>query len=286
MKLFILVRATIPWKELTYKTYQTKSGYFAGRWMYRVNISLKAWQSSFKMSFFEYRDRIYQVAKRNWEKVEKVEDILISDGSHKSILKIVNKLQGEKDSLIIPIDDDDWLDPNSSYALEKYSHRPIIHWRQGSYDPYIHKDNIFEIRKGKPYHFFTNNYAYTPFVYSFVDDFDKAEMTLMHLHFNDMVKEDRFSEMRCNWISIPRCLGVTNKTLASLSKLNKKNTIAHFKAHMARHRTTKQDQDGLRETLQHAPWALEPIRETEILHKELEDSICKRFTLDMIAENQ
>lgn len=285
MKIFLVVRALLPWDELDYRSYQTKAGYFAGHWMYRVNISLRSWQGVFNMSFFEYRHKIHLIAKHNWETIKGLEDILISDGGHDKTLEIIDKLRDIRDAIIIPVDDDDWMAPTICNDIEPHCHRPVMHWRQGSYDPYSNKP-CFTIREShNPYHFFTNNYAYSQFLYSFASKFDQAEMTLMHLHFNDMLQKRLFDPIRCNWVSIPKCLGVTNKTLASLSKLNKKNGIIHFHRALDRHKTISQEPLGLKTLMETAPWALRYVKETEQLHHDLEES--KRWnllsTLDSIA---
>lgn len=272
MRLFLLVRASLPWDQLNYRSYQNQAGFFAGRWMYRVNRSLTAWQDIFDMSFFEYRHRIYQIAQRNWGNILGLEDIFMSDGGHDKTLDMIRKIRKIKDAMILPVDDDDWFSPKIKQELEPYSHHPIIHWRQGRYDPYADRNNNFVLRNAEPYHFFTNNYAYTPFLYSFVNEFHQAEMTLMHLHFNDIVRNTIFEPVRCNWITLPKCFGVTNKTLASLSKLNKKKSAKHFLACMGRHQKLSSEK-SLCTAMEWAPWIMRSIKETEELHHELKESL-------------
>lgn len=274
MKIFLLVRASLPWDKLDYNTYKLRGGYFAGRWMYKVDISLTAWRKMFELSFFNYRQKVFNIAKRNWENIVGLEDILISDGSHENTLRIIDKLRKIKDAMIIPIDDDDWTSPHIKRSLETHCHRPIIHWQQGAYDPYRQNKPVFAIRRTKePIHFFTNNYAFSSYLYSFASKFDQVEMTLMHIVFNDIIKTEMFNPINCNLVSLgEKCLGITNKTLASLSKLNKKNTKKHFKACVEGHKSIKNDLEGYNTLLAEAPWAFQPISETEELHKELKES--------------
>jgi hypothetical protein len=225
----------------------------------------------FSLSFFEYRNQVHQIARKNWENIADLEDIFVSDGSHRETLGIINKLRQIKDACILPIDDDDWTTPNIKKELEPYSHHPVIHWVQSTYDPYDNRPS-FLLRSAQPFTFFTNNYAYSPFVYSFVNKFKQAEMTLMHLYFNDAIREQIFEPIRCNWTTIHKSYGVTNKTLASLSKLNKKNSMTHFRNCVDRHKTIADDPIGYKTLLQEASWALQPIKETEKLHKTLADS--------------
>jgi hypothetical protein len=272
MKFILLVRASVPWDQLTISNYKEKGGFFAGSWMEVVDKSIERWDKVFQLSLFEYRHRVSQIAKTNWENIDGLHDIIYSDGTQSKTIKIINQIKKQKDSIIIPVDDDDWFAPNIIKELLPHTHRPIIHWNQAIYDPYDPFKGSYQVRNSRAYQFYTNNFAFNSFIYDFGTRYDKIEMSLNHLYFDRNITDEKFAPLRCNWITINKNLSIANRTMASLSKLNKMLRHKSIKSKINRHAFLEDNLDNTQKLLQQVPWSVRYIELVEQLYLDLKGS--------------
>lgn len=112
------------------------------------------WDAVFEMPFRLYRHHLQMIAKKNWARIVGLDSIV-------SLYKWSPELF--HDAIIIPIDDDDWLDPQVCYKI-----RDAIGWNQKTTAVSWSSERIecagryTMNRLGKKDWFITNGYALTP----------------------------------------------------------------------------------------------------------------------------
>ena len=120
MKFYVCVRRTIDWGNMTMKSFEDfirNQGYletdkrvvsYWGKDPYDSFLErIKWWNNCFDLSFFEYRQKLKDIAHINWSDMRGFE---IIDGDD------LADLNG--DFLVVPTDDDDWLHPDLADYLQ------------------------------------------------------------------------------------------------------------------------------------------------------------------------
>jgi hypothetical protein len=231
---------------------------------------IEIWDRNCQLSFFEYRQRIQEIALSNIRNVTNCELIF-----HKEDLKM------RDGDFFVAIDDDDWLHPNVFKELENYKNSDIVVWNHTilKYNGLIETPPALKL--------FTNNYAVTSKGMKKIENppcFPKSEFTFAtdaffpHYDLNRRIvkkefenNENRFEDIKESFkIShVNKKLNITNKSVASASEMitgnesfvKKVNKFQFFKRlYQVSNQTLSEES---------FPWASKQIEELNALNSEI-----------------
>jgi len=105
-KLFIILRQTVDWKNISYADFVTQSQRFCltiGRPINQVKNTVDLWNNTFDISFFEVRQRMKEISIGNFNCVK-----------NSLLFSTIDQLDLEScdNNIVFFIDDDDWINPN------------------------------------------------------------------------------------------------------------------------------------------------------------------------------
>lgn len=105
-KLFIVLRQTPDWKNISYTDFVEQSQKFCltiGRPINQVKNTVDLWNNTFNISFFEVRQRMKEISIDNFNCVKN--SLFFPESAQFD-------LENHADNIVLFIDDDDWINPN------------------------------------------------------------------------------------------------------------------------------------------------------------------------------
>jgi len=114
VKLFIILRQTPDWKNITYSDFIKQSQEFCltiGRPINQVKDTVDLWNDTFGTSFFEARQRMKEISMANFSSVK--HSFLLDDPN-------LLDLKDDDNSIVLFIDDDDWINPSIIQHISRY----------------------------------------------------------------------------------------------------------------------------------------------------------------------
>lgn len=121
-KIIIFLRRTQDWRKVHTVSIQKPFDNTG------IRKGIKEWGETYKISYWEYRHRIKEIAMRSWEDFSS--NIVVGQG-----YKIVKEIKD--DQFVVPTDDDDWFSPHLRDALLK-SNAEFVWWI-----PLLHRTFIY-----------------------------------------------------------------------------------------------------------------------------------------------
>lgn len=173
----------------------------------------KWWPQVFEMPYTEYRGRLTAIARANWSRLQ---------GIDSQICARTWEIERFSNAIIIPIDDDDWLDPETvsivRQNLDDSTH--AVCWQVDRVET-VGSGNYKSWLNGDRDRFATNGYALAPIYRDLCQGRDYREAVLFHIR--AARKEATVSEL-------DQVLGIAPRTFASVSFLRKVETLADLVA--------------------------------------------------------
>jgi len=203
-------------------------------------IRLGWWDEVFKMPFRIYRHELQMIAKKNWARIIGLDSIV-------SLFKWKPELF--HDAIIIPIDDDDWLDPKICEVI-----RESLGWNQEITAVSWSTERIecaerYAIRKcGQKDWYITNGYALTPAYRDYSGDDQFRDSLSWHF------KAAKHTNQKSNHVD--KTLGIAPYSWGSVSKLKqyensqelRETALRSVKWHKEVHPLTMTDTNNTYET--------------------------------------
>jgi len=161
------------------------------------------WSEVFSMPYNLYRNSLQQIARRNWSRIEGLDSIVCLHSWPPEFFH---------DAIIIPIDDDDWLDPGICRFIrgEVDEQLASVSWRsERAYCLNRYAMHLY----GQADSFMTNGYALTPKYREIVGNEQYQTSLKWHNIAADHAKESNLhSELLlgaapCSWASITNLIG-------------------------------------------------------------------------------
>ena len=207
MRAIIFVRTNVDWATMDMdKFYAQKPHLYSShlvKWLQETDI-VPIWNEIFHLTYFQFRAKLQRLAELTLVRNRQTKII-------RGLGDLRQELADRRPAVIIPIDDDDWLWPTSSLVARRIANRAkgrsIFWWRQGVLDSgHWHTLNFFSVTLNTTFrkNFLLENYS----------EDDVAYILANHGKAKVLQKDHPSKVLRVN-----RILGVTNKTLASLSRL-------------------------------------------------------------------
>jgi len=153
MKTYIVLRQSPDWENISINKFREQSRRFCeliGRPTEQINMYVDLWNKTFKISFFETRQKIKEITIENLHSIENVEIVNNIDELIPSDIK---------EGYYIFIDDDDWLHPQIADLLSEIDNKNMgngIVWGSVAFGT-LNKNII--IRRKLDGYCYTNNYA-------------------------------------------------------------------------------------------------------------------------------
>jgi len=188
---------------------------------------VEEWNQSLGLSYFAFRSAICKIAERC---IGQVRDAVVIKGPK----RLHQELELERPSIIIPIDDDDWLRPDiACVLLDTLSEIPeekppsAFWWTPGFFPTFTHPQ-LIPIGCGPKKARFSQA-VNTAYLKSKIGQHKThKQLYSIERRLSDHVLASRYWGKRPN-IYIPRRLSIANKTVASL--VNLKRFYDHYKGH-------------------------------------------------------
>jgi hypothetical protein len=168
------------------------------RWIKRNRYVIYVWDKTFRVSYFDFRARLKDLAETTFT------DVAVIRG----IEELREECLKEEDAYLVPIDDDDWISPKLGDVLSKQL-TPVVAWRMGR----LPESNAAKKQTSAyPPRFVSCNYAFRK---SFVQQHPKMQRLL---YYHDSCKRYAKS-LKLDCVRLRQMLTYTNKSLASLTNL-------------------------------------------------------------------
>jgi len=218
-KIILFVRTNIDWKNLDLDAFSSMNSGTDEARSIAVNVrakmstAIEQWESSFDFSFFEYRQRLKEIAEANWARLDRVHAIIKGD----SMLPVIWDMD---DSIVIPVDDDDWFAPELSTRLleresqleSRFESPPVYRWEFGQFDV------VGADKKGRPkwdHHqeetpFGTNGYALSSLALSALGPPSQRRALVTHFAAHRLLEP-----LNHTIVNLPEILSVSFKTFGS-----------------------------------------------------------------------
>ena len=236
----VFLRSDVSWGSLSEDSYLEQEKF--NRSVIRINparkrellTKIKFWNQTFSMSWFEYRQRIKNIAELNRSQIHNV-DLVIRNRHQAALLERLDNV------IILPVDDDDWFSPEIADTLRKNaSDMPdLFSWSDGVFCPSRKvpvkrrqrdtggSDSLF-FRNPTENGFWTNGYAVSEAGLDRCPDENREDVLNRHAKVLATFKE-HVPEFRHRHLD--QVLSITHKSNASFTKLLTINSSEDLLAH-------------------------------------------------------
>lgn len=261
----VAINNPVDWESMDYQLFNEQSNPFG---LEKISNFILAWDSVANLSYFNFRNRIHQIAKKNWSKLSNVK---ITSSSKELELHSKGKY------VILICDDDDWYKPGSIgvrvHDCDLVTWNPVAYTTTQLYANKSYVSPFFDFEQKRM--IYTNNWCITKKGYESIDK------TLLHMSLDgrwsdridhtmplenrkrmqvNLIGNNIFKHRNC--IKLNEHNNLANKTIASCTAtLILKPTLNSFK------QLARQSQEMV-EIPQQCKWAKEEIRETQELYRE------------------
>ena len=262
----IYARTNVDWRTMSEERFMEQERYTRSAKAMRAEDRehflrmIRLWNRTFGVSYFEYRQRLREIAELSWSRVRDL-DLLVRQQD------LYELLEARQQYIVLPVDDDDWFHPDVANVVREHW-RPeldVLHWPDGVFCSVPFQDRFEETAalprlrerhwKGN---FTTNGYALTKKGLAQCAGDLRKRVVLYHLQAGEIFHGEQFRRR-----FIDRPLSVTNKSLAScvnLRQMSGERDLLRNVAHLAR-RTA--------DIPPPLAWAAEHVSLTENLNREL-----------------
>lgn len=178
--------------------------------------AIRLWNRTFSMSYFEYRQRLKEIAELSWTRIRNL-DLVLRRPDLSAILDSLDEY------IVLPVDDDDWFHPDIADVLRR-RWRPSVdafHWPDGLYRPVPFQERFDQsahqirlILRKLHADFATNGYALTRTGLSKCKAPLRGRVLAFHWAAGKTYRQDGFE---CCLVDRP--LSASNKSLASRTNL-------------------------------------------------------------------
>ncbi|MCK9458356.1 MAG: hypothetical protein M0R80_01780 [Proteobacteria bacterium] len=146
MKIIIVIRQDQVWSRQYFpSSFYTK--------VFRAELVIDTWNSLFNIPYHEFRIALHEIQKVNLADIQA--DLVVYENDPK-----MQGLLRDENNLILPIDDDDWFDPNICCVLKSAQFGRFIRWH---YLRYFYGNSVQLAKHPFPTYLFdyqSNNYAF------------------------------------------------------------------------------------------------------------------------------
>jgi len=198
-QVFVCCRTSMNWRAQTLETFvqnprlkqwQRQMPKMVDSFIRMVEI----WNSTLKLSYFQYRHHIKEIAVRSWRSI------------HGARVITETELNSIQDGLLLAVDDDDWFAPEIVRSIHSYPRNDLYIWDSAAWWPGRYAERHVLRRKEIC---FTNNFAFS--------------IRVLKLRRLNMREHTAFTQLFRSWVPchIKQPLSMTHKSMASFSVLRR-----------------------------------------------------------------